>query len=343
MTIYSQPTQHQQLPASTNPNPSKPGSACQDSVFPERHPDQTRARLERSGVAAPIVEGICGTERTFRARTTLSRSGLKILVFDGTNTHLPNSLLKRVIANDRAALIKRKWDSVIDTFLSHPCTVPDVIVDISTDRASVIRRMNEIWDLRVRWNYSPRPAYFAISKTGNLPLLRFEIERLDGRFLYLCDVPNHFNQELEQIRLKLSALLRSLPHWQLAHEGQGVTSRAVIHLIGTRTRTRLGGSDRHVAVFAAMLKRNALPRSIGDWLKMLAEDSLFKPAGGSLEVPSRNTLKMYIHRDFPRYLQAAFDSARSGYSSRRVIERVILDSKTMGYKIRGQLLQNTYY
>jgi hypothetical protein len=290
-----------------------------------------------------ILPGGKNTNGTFPSNPTLTRSRLRLLIFDSTNSDLPDFFLKRVLAIDRDAQVRRQWDSVMNPLIANSGIAPEIITDVFSDSASVIRRMNEIWDLRVRSNYAAWPVYFAVSRIGQPPLVRFEIERLGGHFLYLADVPSHFTRELEQIRLNLSTLRRSLPYWQITREGQGATSRAAIHLLCQRRLTRLCGSDRHVAVFAAMLKRNALPRSIGDLLKILAEDSLFKQSGGSFDVPSRNTLKMYIHRDFPKYLQRVFNSARSGYSAHRVLERVRLNAKTMGYKIRGQFLPVDYY
>src|SRR5437899_4615099 len=129
------------------------------------------------------------------------RSRSRLVVFDDTNSDLPDFFLKRVLATDRNAPVRRQWDSVINPLVANSSLAPEVIADVFTDSTAVIRRMHEIWDWRVRSNYAAWPVYFAISRTGQPPLVRFEIERLGGHFLYLADVPNHFTQELEQIRL----------------------------------------------------------------------------------------------------------------------------------------------
>jgi hypothetical protein len=263
---------------------------------------------------------------------------VRIMILEETGMSIPETLLRLVLALDSNAQVKRRWDSVIHGFSRDFSAVPDMVVDIFSDTAAVLRRINVLWELRVRRNYSPRPLYVAISRVTQPALTRYEIERYGGHFLYVADIPNHFMHEVEQLRMELCAAQRSLPRWQIVREGQGKTARVTIHLLERGTQIRLGGSDRHNAVLAAMLKRNAMPRSINEWRKILAEDPLFKPAGGSFSVPSRNTLKAYLHRDFPKYLQAAFNGRRSGYAANRVIERMRLDGKTMGYRIRGQCL-----
>lgn len=321
------------------PNPSKRENVCQG--FRVRQP-ANGLRQEREKVASTSLAAYTSNGNFGNGSFSLG-SQMRILVFQETGIALPDTVLKPILTIDRDAQVKRQWQSVIHDLCANSCTAPEIIADIFTDGLAALRRMNEIWEFRVRSNYSPHPLYLAISRTSQTALMRFEIERHGGHFLYLIDAPNHFTPELEQMRLKLNTLRRSLPYWQIVREGQGGTSRATIHLLDHGTPTRLGGSDSHIAVFAAMLARNALPRSIGEWRKILAEDPLFKPAGGGFDVPSRNTLKAYLHRDFPKYLQRAFNERRSGHAARRVIERVRLDGKTMGYKIRGQCLPISWY
>jgi hypothetical protein len=257
------------------------------------------------------------------------------LLFDETGNALPDNLRKQVVRIDPDAPVKRKWESVIEASTTSP-NAYDVIVDSFTDSATAIQRLNSIWKMRVRSNYAVRPAYFGISTISQRPLVRFDIERLGGHFLHLYDVPAHFEQELEQIRLAFAPLGRSLPRWLIVQEGNGPTLHAVVYLMGHQGRIRVGGSDRHNAALAALIKRNGIARSLGAWQKVLADDSLFKPGGGSFDVPSLSCLKIYLRRDFLKYLQEAFDQQRSGYRASRVIEHMHPGTWAAEYRIRGE-------
>jgi hypothetical protein len=258
------------------------------------------------------------------------------LILSNPGTILPAALLEQVALVDPNASVKRSWASVTDTLMKRSCRYPDVIIDVVTDPAPVMKRIRDLWQLRVRHNYSSRPAYFAISRNIPPPLVRFDIERLGGHYLLEFDVPAHFQQELAQIRLGFGPLTRSLPCWWIVQEGNGTTLRAVIYLVTRKRRIRVGGSDRHAAVLAAFIKHNGISRSIGAWQKILSEDLLFKPAGGSFDVPSRSSLKAYLHRDLPRYLQQAFDQERTGYCADRVIECMNPGTWATEYRIRGE-------
>jgi hypothetical protein len=257
------------------------------------------------------------------------------LLFDETGNAVPDNLRKHVAHIDPDAPIKRKWESVIEACTTNS-TAYDVIVDSFTDSATAIQRLNSTWKMRVRSNYAVRPAYFGISTISQKPLVRFDIERLGGHFLHLYDVPAHFQQELEQIRLAFAPLGRSLPRWLIVQEGNGPTLHAVVYLMGHQGRIRVGGSDRHAAALAAFIKHNGVARSLGAWQKVLADDSLFKPGGGSFDVPSLSCLKMYLRRDFPKYLQEAFDQQRSGHCATRVIEHSHPGTWATEYRVRGE-------
>ena len=89
--------------------------------------------------------------------------------------------------------------------------------------------------------------------------------------------------------------------------------RADVYLRIPRKLVRIQGADRPVAALAAFIKHNGIVRSLSAWQKVLADDALFEPGGGGFDLPSLASIKMYLHRDFPRYLQATFDEYRSGF------------------------------
>jgi hypothetical protein len=150
------------------------------------------------------------------------------------------------------------------------------------------------------------------------------------------DVPTHFKAELEQIRLELAPVVRSLPAWLIVQEGEGSTIRAVVYLVGRRGLHQIHGSDRLIATLAAFVKHNGIPRPLSGWQKVLTNDSLFKPAGGGFDVPSLATIKMYLRRDFPEHLQAVFDENCSGFCATRVIECADPATHSATYRIRGE-------
>jgi hypothetical protein len=219
---------------------------------------------------------------------------------------------------------------------SGSCGIPDILVHLFTDQRSVMRGIEAVWNTRIRSNYRPRPVYFAIAKTSYSSRVRYEIERMGAHFLYLFDVPTHFQRELDQIRLELGPVVRSLPQWRIVQEGNGSTLRVIIYLMGRRRAIRVGGSDRLAVVLASLIRNNGMTRSISAWQKVLADEPFFTSAGGGFEVPSRSSLKMYLHRDFPRYLQRSFNDERSGYCIEKVIECVNPGTWATEYRIRGE-------
>ena len=265
----------------------------------------------------------------------------RFLVFANGHASLPDTLLDRITAIDPDAQIKRTWGSVVNELEKNSLDAHDIVVESCNDMEGAVARIDHIWRLRVQANYAMRPVYFVVSKT-NHPLARFEIRLRGGHFLHLPDIPTHFEQELGQVRLGFGPLSRSLPRWDVVREGQGKNARASVFLL-TRRRPRVRGGDLCSAVLAVLLEKNGVPRSICELRKILAEDPLFEPAGGSFEVPCRSSLKMYLHRAYPKYLQEAFDHDRSGYCASYVIEREKLDERTVGYKIRGERLPSGYF
>ena len=259
------------------------------------------------------------------------RSKLRLLLFDGTKRELPERLREQVLKYDPHATVKREWASVIDA-----CDAYDVIVDYSDDIDAVVRRINEIWRHRVRENYAIRPAYFLVNRISQYRLVRFEVERLGGHFLHLGDVPIRFGNELEQIRLGIDDLGRS-PRWLITYEGNGRTLQVSVSFLGPRGWRPVRQDDAHAAELAVLITtHNGIPRSIAGWRNVMISNPLFKPAGGGFSVPSRTTLRMHIHRDYIRDLQRAFDDARSGFCANKVLERVRLGEKTVGYRIKGR-------
>lgn len=256
-------------------------------------------------------------------------SALRLILFCETKRELPEELGKEILKHDRNAVVKRNWDSVLDT----EC---DVIVDCSDDIDRVLRRVNENWRRRVKDSHAIRPEYFVIGKPNRHRLARFEVERLGGHFLYLVDVPTRFGEELEQIRLRIAHLERSLPHWVIIYEGNGRTLQASVSFFDRRGLQLLRAEDGLAAELAVLITNNGMSRSIAAWRKIMMNNPLFKPAGGGFNVPSRTTLRMHIHRDYIRDLQRSFDEVRSGYSAGRVLGRIRLGEKTVGYRIKGQ-------
>jgi hypothetical protein len=129
--------------------------------------------------------------------------------------------------------------------------------------------------------------------------------------------------------------MRSLPSWTIIQEGNSDTLRAVVYLNGRHNPIRVQGNDRQIAALAAFLKHNGIGRSFNAWQKILMQDPLFTPEGGGFAVPSLASIKMYLHREFPKYLQRAFDESHSGFSAARVIEQTEPGSHGTQYRIRG--------
>src|ERR1043165_3780335 len=149
------------------------------------------------------------------------RNQLSILLVNETGQPLPSYLVEPILRIDSDAKIFTSWLSVMRVLVGKSCSVPDLIIVISTDCASAVQHLNGLWTIRLRNNYSVRPLYFGLSQRGQFASRRYEIERLGGYFLALSDVPCRFSQELEQVRLALGSLIRSLPTWLIAYEGHG--------------------------------------------------------------------------------------------------------------------------
>lgn len=259
------------------------------------------------------------------------RGCLRLLIFDGTKKELPEKLRNEVLRYDPAAVIRRDWISVLANL--GDC---DVVIDYCDDIRAVLRRINELWRYRVRANYATRPAYIAISTPRRPFMARFEVERLGERFLLVDDVPARLGEELRRIDFRISHLVRSSPHWLITYEGNGKTLQASVSFFGPQGLHLVRAEDALAAELTVLITRNGIPRSIAAWRKMMMDNPLFKLSGGGFNVPSRTTLRMHIHRDYIRDLQQAFDKARVGYCAKRVMERLRLGEKTVGYRIKGR-------
>lgn len=263
------------------------------------------------------------------------RSSLRLLLLNESKLPLPASLLGQVLSIDPDARIRKCWPSLCEK-ASSLCATVDAIVAISTDGTVAVRHLRELCHLRAQNNYSVRPIYFAISRNREPATIRFDIERLGGHVLQLVDVPTHFQGEIDQIRLRLALLMRSLPSWLIVYEGNGNTLRTHVFFRHSQKMSRVPGSDRQIAMLAVLLKNNGIARSFAEWQKLLKDDALFRPAGGDFEVPSIGTIKMWLRRDFRANLQSAFDDYRSGFCISRVIEHTYPSSHKTKYRIRGE-------
>jgi hypothetical protein len=258
-------------------------------------------------------------------------SALRLVLFGETKGELPETLRAEVLKNHGDAIVKRNWGSVLDALDS--C---DVILDYSDDIQAALRRINELWRRLVQANYAARPAYIVIGKPDRPSLARFEIERLGGHFLHLDDVPARLGEELKRIDLRIAHLSRSSPQWLIVYEGNGRTLQASVSIFGTQGLQFVRADDRLAAELAVLITNNGIPRSIASWRKIMMNSTLFKPSSGGFNVPSRTTLRMHIHRDYIRAIQKASDEVRVGYSAQRIMERIRLGEKTVGYRIKGR-------
>ena len=107
-------------------------------------------------------------------------------------------------------------------------------------------------------------------------------------------------------------------------------------LLHRRTRTQVLGPDHQIAALAVLIKNSGIARSFADWQRVLMDDPLFTLAGGRFNVPSINTLKQWLRRDFISHLQDAFDEHFSGFNARSVVECVNPATHSAKYQIRGE-------
>jgi hypothetical protein len=279
---------------------------------------------ERDTVAAPVRPGSVVSDQRFLFHCE-PRLGLCRTVSDAIEDIDPH------------APIKRSWDSAIGYMEGGAMNSVDVLIDVlGANGMAGLEHLQDLWRLRVLYNHSAIPLYFALSCTEQPASLRYEIRRLGGRFMHVSDVARHFVPQMDEVRLELDEVQRSVPRWEIIEEYSGSDPvRAYIFLRFSGKLIPVGGSDRHLAVLAVFLKNNGIPRSMKALRQLCSEYPLFDSAGGPFSVPRLATLKMHIFRDFPKYLQKAFDDARAGYYAGRIIEHVDLGAKAMGFRIRG--------
>src|ERR1700731_101728 len=121
------------------------------------------------------------------------RNSLRLAVLKNTATPLPDTLIQQVMRIDPDAQIRNSWDCLIDRLTGNSCHAPDVIVGYSDECGHALEQLKELWNLRVRYNYSTRPIYLAITAQRQPVISRLEIERAGGYFLHAPDVPNRFS------------------------------------------------------------------------------------------------------------------------------------------------------
>jgi hypothetical protein len=250
---------------------------------------------------------------------------------------LHREVLEAVDKIDKRAKIKREWANVIEELEAGDSRTVDVVIDVlGRNDFDGLEHLQDLWSLKVLRNHAAVPLYLAVSCSDQPASFRYEVRRLGGFFMLASDVPGHFGPLMEEIRLQLDGVRRLLPRWEIVEESSGSEPvRAYVFFRFAGKLIQVRGSDRHLAVLAVLLKNNGIPRSMKALRQLCSDDPLFEPAGGSFDVPQLATLKMYLYRDFPRYLQMAFDDARASYYACRVIEHIDLGARAMGFRVRG--------
>jgi hypothetical protein len=246
-------------------------------------------------------------------------------------------LLAEIGEVDPETPIRRNWASAKEAILLSRFERFDLLIEfVGPDATVALAHLNELWTLRMGHNYAVRPGYLAITRTRPDPETVHRIRQLGGEYMLLDEVPGRFKVELEQIRLQMARIRSSLPYFKIQVEGEGHERHAIVFVLASRgSRIRVGGSDRIAATLAVIITNNGQPRTVKAWRNIIAADPLFMPAGGTFEVPSESSLKVYFHREFPKYLQVAFDKVRTGFSAGRVIQKKQLAPKAVGYNILG--------
>jgi hypothetical protein len=256
----------------------------------------------------------------------------RLVLFSDSKSEIPQALCAEVLKSKCPAVVKRDWRSVVANLQA--C---DLIIDCSDSINGAVRRIDEVSRKLAEENHAIRSSYLVVSAISRYSLARFEIEfRRGAHFLHLHDVPGRFSGELEQIRLRQYEFERSSPQWLIEYQGNGRTLQVNVSFVSHRGLEVVRAADNLAAELAVLITRNGIPRSIAAWRKMMMDNPLFKPSSGGFNVPSRTTLRMHIHRDYVRILQQAFDNAKTGYCIKRVMERIRLGEKTVGYRIKGR-------
>jgi hypothetical protein len=289
----------------------------------------SKSKLPRK--SEPLIDTSCsnrGQELTDYGRP----HDFRLVLFSDSKREIPQALCAEVLKSKCPAVVKRDWRSVVANL--HAC---DLIIDCSDSINGALRRIDEVSRKLAEENHAIRPSYLVVSATSRYPLARFEVEfRRGAYFLYRHDLPGRFSGELEQIRLRQREFERSSPRWLIEYQGNGQTLQVNVSFVSHRGLAVVRAADSLAAELAVLITNNGIPRSIASWRNILMGSPLFKPAGGGFNVPSRTTFRMHIHRDYIRVLQRAFDEARSGYCAKRVLERIRLGEKTVGYRIKGR-------
>jgi hypothetical protein len=264
-------------------------------------------------------------------------SHLRLLCHCEPQLTLSQQVLDVIAKVDPHAPIKRDWGRVIQQLTGDAVNSAHLVIDvIGRDRIGGLKHVQDLWNLRILHNHSAVPLFLALSSVVQPASLRYEIRRLGGYFMYDSDVPRNFVSQMEEIQIHLDEVQRSVPRWEIVEEHFGSNPmRVYVFFRFMGKAIQVGGSDRHLAVLAVLLKNNGIPRSMRALQQLCSEDPLFQPGGGPFSVPRLATLKVHLFRDFPKYLQRAFDDARAGYYAGRIIEHVDLGAKAMGFRIRG--------
>lgn len=267
-----------------------------------------------------------------------SSLGMSLILCNDSGDDRLIDLLGEIGDIDATTVIESSWEAAVAAVDQGHCLKPDVVVEVlSRNGAVAIDHLRQLWSLRVKFNHAPKPTYLAVSRVKHEAVLRQRIKRYGGHYLLLDEVPSRFRTEIEEIYEQLAWIKCSLPLWKIIYEGYGRNLRIYVYVIGISGEpVRVGGSERMTAVLAALIENNGEFRSLQELRRILHGHAAFRPAGGPFSLPSISSLKMYLHRDFPNHLQAAFDAELTGYSAERVIVKRNLGAKAVGYKILGR-------
>ncbi len=265
-----------------------------------------------------------------------SQPSPRILLLNATGKPVPESLLKPVLLIDPNAQMRNSFARGVDMLTASPGDWPDIVIVLSEDCTLATRQIEALWRLRVRHNYSPRPIYFAISTNLQPAQTRYDIRNRGAHFLFLPDVPSRFHAEIEEIQFTLASVIRSMPSWLLAYEGNGSNLRVHISLKYLGKLIHIYGADRVIAVLAVCVRHNGVARSLSGWRNVLADSPLFEPAGGGFDLPSLASIKMYWCRGFRDCLQIPFDDHHTGFCVDRLIEKINPGTHRTKYTIRGE-------
>jgi hypothetical protein len=275
------------------------------------------------------------------------KQGMRLLYFD-EDMQFPEDLLAQIGEIDSQTPLCRSWETLLSEIRENSLQKYDVVLHVTgSDWKRALSRVDHIWRLRIRSNYSIRPRHLVVSAGEVSAKVTRKFTNAGAHFVHLDEIRalrKRLRRELGLIRLEIAEVECNIPRFLSIHEGNPHGERCIpgeipnLRFLFGKAETQVHGPLPVIALITVMLMENGRHRTRKELLQLLHQSVFYDPNGGIVPIPSLNTLKTYLDQDITEVLQKSFDELRSGFLTKTLLEHKRLGNKAIGYRLCGHVI-----